>query len=178
MLQILNAITDPAANLTFLKALLDRLPTDKAPDAHVLLLSCIANSKLLYGDVEGAKTDMDAAWVVLDSLPSVEPSVRAAYYKLAADYYKAKAEYEPFYRNALLMLACVDLAELDPETRLVCAHDLSVAAFLGESIYNFGELVSGSMTLWVSLLLARNADPPRSSCTRSSTCSTTRRTRG
>lgn len=107
----------------------------------MLLLSSLANAKLLFGDAEGAKTDMDAALVVLDGLATVENRVRAAYYKLAADYYKAKAEYEPFYRNSLLFLACIDLAELDPEARLVCAHDLSVAAFLGESIYNFGELV-------------------------------------
>lgn len=91
--------------------------------------------------MEGAKTDMDAAWAVLDALPSVENRVRGAYYKLAADYYKAKPEYAPFYRNSLLYLACVDLNELDADERLIRAHDLSLSAFLGESIYNFGELL-------------------------------------
>lgn len=125
--------------------MLDRIPTETAPDAHVLLLASLAHAKLLYGDAEGTKTDMDAAWTVLDSLPAVESGVQAAYYKLAADYYKAKAEYAPFYRNSLLYLACIDLAELEPEERLLRAHDLSVSAFLGESIYNFGELVSYSL---------------------------------
>lgn len=32
---------------------------------------------------------------------------------------------------------------MSPEERLIRAHDLSVSAFLGDTIYNFGELVSG-----------------------------------
>ena len=42
----------------------------------------------------------------------------------------------------MLYLACVDIArDLSAEDRLSRAHDLSVAAFLGDQIYNFGELV-------------------------------------
>ena len=71
-----------------MKSLLERIPTEKAPDAHVLLLANLAHAKLIYGDLEAAKTDMDAAWDILDGLPSVENRVRADYYKVAADYYK------------------------------------------------------------------------------------------
>lgn len=54
----------------------------------MLLLSAIAHAKLVYGDLEGTKTDMDAAWKVLDTLEGVEGTVNAAYYGVAADYYK------------------------------------------------------------------------------------------
>lgn len=54
----------------------------------MLLLSAIAHAKLVYGDLEGTKTDMDAAWKVLDALEGVEGTVNAAYYGVAADYYK------------------------------------------------------------------------------------------
>ena len=58
-------------------------------------------------------------------------------------FFKAKAEYAPYYRNSLLYLACVDLEkDISPEERLIRAHDLSISAFLGDTIYNFGELVS------------------------------------
>lgn len=137
--------SDPNAHLTFLKSLLERVPQDTAPDAHVLLLANVAHTKLAYGDLEGTKTDMDAAVVILDSLPSVENRVRADYYKVAADYYKGKAEYAPYYRNSLLYLACIDVADMDPEERVLRAHDLSISAFLGDTIYNFGELVSWHM---------------------------------
>lgn len=41
-----------------------------------------------------------------------------------------------------MYLACVDVErELTPDQRLIRAHDLSIAALLGETIYNFGELL-------------------------------------
>lgn len=82
--------SDPATHLTFLTDLLSRVNTAKAPEAHVLLLSSLAHAKLIYGDVEGTKTDIDTAWKVLDELSSVDPSVNAAYYGVAADYYKVR----------------------------------------------------------------------------------------
>ena len=81
---------DPQAHLTFLTSLLSRLPTSASPEAHVLLLASIAHAKLLYGDLEGTKTDMDEAWKVLDQLTGVDNGVNAAYYGVAADYYKVK----------------------------------------------------------------------------------------
>lgn len=68
--------------------------------------------------------------------------VNAGYYLVAAEYFKVKADYAPYYKNALLYLACIDekkeLSEQDMRQR---AHDLCIAALLGETIYNFGELV-------------------------------------
>lgn len=186
---------DPQIQLTQLTSLLSRIPTppsvaklspeaqDAPPtsqssiEAYVLLLATIAHTKLVFGDLEGTKTDMDAAWDVLDRLDGVENGVRAAYYGVAADYYKvspfnrllnvsdwpqAKAEYAPYYRNSLLYLACVDPAtDMSPEERLARAHDLAISAFLGDTIYNFGELVSGmhcgSYDAW---LTPRQVDAP------------------
>ncbi|KAI0078421.1 hypothetical protein K474DRAFT_1594086 [Panus rudis PR-1116 ss-1] len=139
--KVSKEIDNPSHLLEFFTSLLARIPTDKAPDAHVMLLATLSHAKLIYGDVDGAKKDMDEAWKILDDLPSVETRVRAAYYKVAADYYKARAEYAPYYRNSLLYLACIDIAELEPEERVIRAHDLSVSAFLGDTIYNFGELL-------------------------------------
>lgn len=62
---------------------------------------------------------------------------------VAAEYYKVKALYAPYYKHALLYLACVDdEKDLSLEDRKQRAHDLCLAAMLGETIYNFGELVS------------------------------------
>lgn len=54
-----------------------------------MLLATIARAKLVFGDMEGTKADMDAAWKVLDDLSGVDSGVNAAYYSIAADYYKA-----------------------------------------------------------------------------------------
>ncbi|KAA1466869.1 hypothetical protein DENSPDRAFT_831776 [Dentipellis sp. KUC8613] len=135
-------IDNPAHHVAFLTDLLGRIDKEASPDAHVLLLATLAHSKLVFGDVEGAKTDIDAAWAVLDLLSGIENTVNAAYYNTAAEYHKAKSEYAPYYRNSLLYLACVDPAkDMAAEDRLARAHDLSIAAFLGDEIYNFGELL-------------------------------------
>jgi 26S proteasome regulatory subunit N9 len=152
--------TDPQEHLAFLTSLLSRIETAKAPEAHVLLLASIAHAKLLYGDLEGTKTDMDAAQKILDTLEDVDSGVNAAYYGVSADYYKAKAEYAPYYRNSLLYLACVDIEEdMSAEERLARAHDLGISALLGDTIYNFGELVRRheSSTNWSDRLVTVDA---------------------
>jgi 26S proteasome regulatory subunit N9 len=70
--------------------LLSRIAQDQSRDAHVLVLSTLAHAKLLFGDLEGSKTDIDAAWKVLDNLDAVENTVNGAYYRVAADYYKVQ----------------------------------------------------------------------------------------
>lgn len=53
-----------------------------------------------------------------------------------------KGEYAPYYRHSLLYLACVDIeADLTSKQRYERAKDLSISAFLADSIYNFGELI-------------------------------------
>jgi len=141
-IKVAKEIDNPQTHLTFLTSLLSRIDAEKSEEAYVLLLATIAHAKLLYGDLEGTKTDMDTAWKTLDQLSGVDSSVNAAYYGVAADYYKAKAEYAPYYRNSLLYLACVDPAtDMSPEERVLRAHDLGISAFLGDTIYNFGELL-------------------------------------
>jgi hypothetical protein len=83
-------LADPARHLEFLTDLLSRITQDKSPDAHVLVLSTLAHAKLLFGDLEGSKTDIDAAWKILDNLDAVDNSVNGAYYHVAADYYKVR----------------------------------------------------------------------------------------
>ncbi|XAO22781.1 hypothetical protein I312_101555 [Cryptococcus bacillisporus CA1280] len=100
-------------------------PPPPAASAFALSLSSIAYAQLLLGD-----------------LPALEPVVNAGYYGVAGDYFKVKADYAPYYKNALLYLACVDVnVELEAEDRKSRAHDLCIAALLGETIYNFGELL-------------------------------------
>ncbi|KAF4623062.1 hypothetical protein D9613_002313 [Agrocybe pediades] len=160
--KVAKDIENPKIHLEFLSSLLSRTDTAKSPEAHILLLASIAHAKLLYGDLEGTKKDMDAALKILDKQESVESGVNGAYYSVAADYYKAKMEYTPYYKNSLLYLACVDLEkDLNKEERLSRAHDLSISAFLSDEIYNFGELLmhpileslTGTQHEWITKLL-------------------------
>lgn len=83
---------DPNAILTFLTSLLERISKEKSREAWILLVSSIAHTKLIFGDLAGTKVDMDECQKLLDDLDGVEPSVHAAYYEVAADYYKVSIQ--------------------------------------------------------------------------------------
>ncbi|KAL1740501.1 hypothetical protein HDZ31DRAFT_47385 [Schizophyllum fasciatum] len=160
--KVSKEIANPQTHVEFLSDLLSRVNTDASPEAHVLLLATIAGVKLTYGDLEGTRTDMDAAWAVLERLEGVDNGVNAAYYGLAAEYYQRKGEYAPYYKNSLLYLACVDVdKDMSPEERLQRAYHLALSAFLGDTIYNFGELLmhpilgslDGTSHEWIKKLL-------------------------
>lgn len=99
--KVSKEIDNPQTHLTFLTSLLTRISKENSPAAYVLLYANIAHAKLLYGDLEGTKADMDEAWRILDAgdsrLESVESSVNAAYYGVAADYYKVRSRAHCFY---------------------------------------------------------------------------------
>jgi 26S proteasome regulatory subunit N9 len=82
--------SDPNAILTFLTSLLERISKEKSREAWIMLVSSIAHTKLIFGDLAGTKVDMDECQKLLDDLDGVEPSVHAAYYEVAADYYKVR----------------------------------------------------------------------------------------
>ena len=54
---------------------------------------------------------------------------------------KATASFVGYYKHALLYLACTPLATIPPAEQLQHAKDLALAALLGETLYNFGDLV-------------------------------------
>jgi 26S proteasome regulatory subunit N9 len=96
---------------------------------------------MALGDFEGARKDLDKAEAILDSFDSVETVVHASFYRVNANYYQGKQEHASYYKNALLYLACVDVPSLTPQERQIRAYDLSIAALVSDSIYNFGELL-------------------------------------
>lgn len=54
---------------------------------------------------------------------------------------QGKHEFAAYYKNALLFLACINVSDLTVEERQSRAYDLSIAALVSDSIYNFGELL-------------------------------------
>ncbi|KAI9822343.1 MAG: 26S proteasome regulatory subunit [Pycnora praestabilis] len=140
----LNAATqcrDDQERLTFLRSLAEKVNKPSSQDAFVYATVAVASVKLQLQDYESARKDLDSAERILDSFDSVETVVHASFYRVNADYYHSKLEFASYYKNALLYLACIDLGSLTPQDRESRAYDLSVAALISDSIYNFGELL-------------------------------------
>ena len=91
--------------------------------------------------MNGARKDLDLCDTILESFDSVDSSVHASFYNINSDYYQQKREYASYYKNALLYLACVDVATLPKEEQKGRAYNLAVAALMSDTIYNFGELL-------------------------------------
>ncbi|KAI9822895.1 MAG: 26S proteasome regulatory subunit [Thelocarpon impressellum] len=132
---------DDQERLTFLTALAEKVNKPASQDAFVYATVAVASVKLHLEDYDGARKELNEAERILDTFDSVEAVVHASFYRINADYYHAKLEFASYYRNALLYLACIDLADLTPQERESRAYALSVAALVSDSIYNFGELL-------------------------------------
>ncbi|KAH6844854.1 hypothetical protein B0I37DRAFT_169666 [Chaetomium sp. MPI-CAGE-AT-0009] len=132
---------DNQERLSFMEAVVKKVDNEESQDALVFATIAVARVRLDLEDFDGARKDLDRAERVLDSFDSVETIVHAAFYGANADYYQAKADFGSYYRNALLYLACIDIKSLSPAERRSRAYDLSIAALVSSSIYNFGELL-------------------------------------
>ncbi|KAJ5190342.1 uncharacterized protein N7498_009327 [Penicillium cinerascens] len=132
---------DDKERLAFLTSLADKVDKPESQEAYIYALADVANVKLRLQDLDGAQKDLASCQRVLDSFDSVETVVHASFYKVNADYYHSKEEFASFYKNALLYLACINLEDLQENERAERAYNLSVAALVSDSIYNFGELL-------------------------------------
>lgn len=165
-LTLFATAADPASALSFLQSVRSSVDTPSTVTAHLLATTESAHFSLLLGDLSSVSSALASSQRVLDSLDDVPPIVHASFYRVSGDLHKSKAEYAQYYRNSLLYLACVDLEALSKEERVSRAHDLGIAALLGDTIYNFGELLlhpilqdlKGTQYEWLqSLLYAFNA---------------------
>mmetsp|Transcript_18621 Transcript_18621/g.25819 ORF Transcript_18621/g.25819 Transcript_18621/m.25819 type:complete len:399 (+) Transcript_18621:358-1554(+) len=102
----------------------------------------IALLKLQGGEVATCKEMIEEGKSLLESLTDVDPSVNAAMYHVSSMLHKVKQNFAEFYKSGMLYLAYISVDSLDEVTKLALAVDLSLAALLGEDIYNFGELLA------------------------------------
>ncbi|TIA43844.1 hypothetical protein D6C78_00010 [Aureobasidium pullulans] len=125
----------------FLTTLASGVDKPASQDAFVYAKTAVANVELRLKKYDEARKDLDQCEQILDTFDSVESVVHAAFYRVSADYHQAKHEFAAYYRTTLLYLACIELESLSLEDRQRIAYDLSIAALVSDSIYNFGELL-------------------------------------
>jgi len=134
----------------------------------VLLMHQAQLLMLKTTDTEAAKVAskklLDEGKALLDSVDAAEPVVYARYYEAAAEYYKvSSSEFrkcavpvthvwcsaapqrhgpaKSFYDNSIMYLSYTPLDELPADKKYALAHDMALAALVGDGVYNFGEVV-------------------------------------
>lgn len=115
----------------------------KANESHLYVFAKMSAAyyQLRAGQLAEAKAAINECAPLVEAFVGVDKSIKAIFYRVNAEFDKVKAAFSDYYRNSLLYLACVELETLSQAEAISQAHDLCVAALLGDTVYNFGELL-------------------------------------
>ena len=137
---------DRGAAAAFMENVIEKLVDGRQPGCEEAVLYLRVHVALLQVH-EGRAAEVRVAIeqegaAALAALPSPDPSVSAAYYYVLSQYHKSKQDFAAFYRAGMLYLAFISVETLPEATRRDLAVDLSLAALLGDDLYNFAELIA------------------------------------
>ncbi|KAL6651311.1 hypothetical protein ACP70R_010236 [Stipagrostis hirtigluma subsp. patula] len=140
---------DKDAGISYLEGVISKLhdtQESRVEEPILYVKMQVATFLLEKGNQRECKKLLEEGKTTLDSMADVDPSVHAAYYWMCSQYHKAHQDYSEFYKSALLYLAYTTVESLSKLFKQDLAFDLSLAALLGENIYNFGELLAHPIT--------------------------------
>ncbi|KAF8670210.1 hypothetical protein HU200_050740 [Digitaria exilis] len=136
---------DKDAGINYLEGVISKLLDTREARVEEPILYVkmqIATFLLEKGNKKECKKLLEEGKTTLDTMVDVDPSVHGAYYWVCSQYHKAHQDYSEFYKSSLLYLAYTTVESLSEPFQQNLAFDLSLAALLGENIYNFGELLA------------------------------------
>lgn len=109
--------------------------------ALIYLENELAKVKLQLGFIDEATSIIDQSQQKIDNLNiSVDDRVNASFYYVKAQLMKMKGDFNLYYYNSLLFLACIpNLDDLENKSDVV--RDICISGLLGDKIYNFGEII-------------------------------------
>jgi len=110
-------------------------------EGKILCLTAKGSLHLKANKLDETKEAIKDAETLLDTLDGIT-TVHARFYDLSSNYSKIIGAYNEFYKDALRYLGCIDITELKEIELQQRAFNLSLAALLGNEVYNFGELLA------------------------------------
>jgi len=161
-LPVVRQIQDSQQAVKFLEKLKEKVKHEQEPS--ILCNTAIGAIYLEQKNFELTKKCVEETEVELNEIDGVTP-VHARFYELSSNYYRTIGNHCEYYKNALRYLGCIKFDTLPLNEHKERAFYLSLAAILGEGIYNFGELLqhpilgslNGTRDQWlVELLFAFN----------------------
>ena len=139
---VLKQIPSHEARVEFINKMKDKVKANR--EAHILCNIFLGQSMLLVNDLKGVKDLLEVTNKLIEEETGIT-SVHSRYYRLSSDYHQKVGNHCEYYRDALRYLGCQIPGAVfeveDAETQAQRAFTLSLAAILGESIFNFGELL-------------------------------------
>ncbi|XP_065056125.1 26S proteasome non-ATPase regulatory subunit 13-like [Rhopilema esculentum] len=163
ILIVAQELKDPEDKLKLFEKTKERVKSNA--EGIVLLLTSIGRVKLETNQMDDVKTVINEAQAKLDLFDNIT-SVHGRFYDLSSNYFMRAGSFNKYYRDALRYLGCMDFSQLPKSELQQRAFSLSLAALLGDEVFNFGELLAhevlralqGTEQSWlVDLLYAFNS---------------------
>jgi len=152
--------SDPTAGMEFLSSIEKIISGDE--QTALLIKMEMSRKKTEAKEFEKAKELIEKGkQTINESMGIMEPSIHSHYYLAAMEYYKMAGPASEYFTNSLLYLTYTPLLSMPISKQVALAADLSLAALIGENIYNFGELLQQPILIklkntpheWLSKLL-------------------------
>lgn len=152
---------DAAKGVSFLEDVLENVVEGDA-QASMMCRMEVCRLQVSQNELVKAKVLLDAGNKAMsDYMGIMEPSVQSHLYLASLEYYKAKGPPTEYFKQSLLYLTYTPLESIPVADQVSLAADVSMAAVLGASIYNFGELLqhpvvgklAGTNQEWIASLL-------------------------
>jgi len=137
---VMERFSDPEEAIKFVEKIEEKTKMNK--EAFVLTKVLVGKVKLhKFDQRKETKLIIEEAEKTLDEIDGVSP-VHSQFYLLCSDLYRIEGKHREFYATSLKYLGCTDLEDLSKEEQAKHAFFLSLAALLGDKVYNFGELLA------------------------------------
>ncbi|XP_065910124.1 26S proteasome non-ATPase regulatory subunit 13-like [Dysidea avara] len=158
ILAVSKEITDKEEAIKFIQKTEEKVASNQ--EAKLMCQTAVTVMQLELSQLPEVKAGIETIGEALDAIDGITP-VHAVYYDVSSKYYKKCADHAAYYRDALRYLGCMELDDIPAGEQLERAFHLSLAALLGEGVYNFGELLAhdildslkGTEKQWVVELL-------------------------
>jgi len=137
---VLERFTSPEEAVTFVEKIGEKVKMNN--EAYALTKVLVGRIKLhKYEQHKETKAIIDEVEILLSEVDGVSP-VHSPFYLLCSDLYRIQGKHREFYRSSLRFLGCTDINDLSQVEQAKHAFFLSLAALLGDKVFNFGELLA------------------------------------
>jgi len=137
---VLERFTSPEEAMVFIEGVSEKVKMNN--EAFAMTKVLMGRIKLhKYEQHKETKAIIEEVETLLSEIDGVSP-VHSPFYLLASDLYRIQGKHKDFYRSSLRFLGCTDVDEMSKEEQAKHAFFLSLAALLGDKVFNFGELLA------------------------------------
>lgn len=147
VIEITKKIKELKTSREFLLAIVKRIEQHKKKAVFGTLVLRIEEAMIVMRDLPFDELEVKEIFESVEEMIRkegyVDPFVNSYLYRVKSIFHKLSADFNNYYRTALLFLSFANInEELSEREQIKWAFDIGIAALAGDEIHNFGELLA------------------------------------